>query len=991
MVSWCFHLTTRLLIPCFILSERTTQNTLHTLLLVTLRQSGALDAVLEICDSYAATLASTVSSETSSRSAQETSEITAASTGLGVGLHLFHALVSSRPLLESGQTSMLITRDKPKTDPDYFEPHDFLVKIRASIFPLLSKYWNATWLDTAQPDIVKLVVQGFLETMGADNEEPSAASSSMAEVMAFTSGFPGFPGGPGRRIPVPGPDENRIRQLCDMGFPRASAERALARTHNNLSAATEYLLSHPFPSLGAHPAPEADPEPDFPEEDEDPAEGGEAPGNNVVEDEATGLPFPGVDVEMVDGGNNAGIVGNRPDSEPKEPETPIPSDDKDYKAELKILREAAAETIANRALTIVDLRPELVFEIKRAFIGPEDKYQAQAARSLFTEAQLFNVSGNNSDAILAGRLRLLALVSNEMRPSESQIIQDNASALVDMFLRRLQTISNVTADPSPPWLAPLLLALENLLVLGEETKNVPIPKPEEEIPVVDFPFVAPHTGARLAIFDFALQFLAKRDADRNDLIAVLRLLVLITRDHRIASDFVSRGGIPLLLDRFKISGADSRGCQVHVIIILRHVIEDRAVLETVMKQDITRWFTQPRPRISDVQTFLRHNSHVALRDPNVFIDSIKVLCTVMNPNPANSLYTLVLKEDSKPVSPEPLSGFELPVVPLTSEPQPGETTMDDIPPPSLGVESLDVMLKYLIGELTRTGRAAVAASQTSETPGSPHRDGAKANLAPAMSSPENPEDGATEYVYTCFILQCLTEILSAYNSCKLAFLTHARKRTGTPAKDATRHRGTLLHFLLSEMVSVGETNAQSQTPNAKRRITLSNWAMSVIVALCVDSSVASNLKDVPSEVVTVRKLVLDAIAKAFKDAPVGESLDARYSRLSSLADLAFRLLNFRPSTSSPNKSQGDANLHIPKLMLEKNFVALLTTTLGEIDLNYPNVKSLVTTILRPLEHLLVHIVESRYLMTDHVTSQNQDSHKNGKGNRENKGLGDSCR
>ena len=34
-----------------------------------------------------------------------------------------------------------------------------------------------------------------------------------------------------------------------------------------------------------------------------------------------------------------------------------------------------------------------------------------------------------------------------------------------------------------------------------------------------------------------------------------------------------------------------------------------------------------------------------------------------------------------------------------------------------------------------------------------------------------------------------------------------------------------------------------------------------------------------------------------------------------------------------------------------NFVAILTTALSEIDLNYPNVRNLVAAILRPLEHL----------------------------------------
>ena len=44
--------------------------------------------------------------------------------------------------------------------------------------------------------------------------------------------------------------------LMDMGFPRSAAERSLLRSRNNVSATTEFLLSHPFP-LPPDPIPEA--------------------------------------------------------------------------------------------------------------------------------------------------------------------------------------------------------------------------------------------------------------------------------------------------------------------------------------------------------------------------------------------------------------------------------------------------------------------------------------------------------------------------------------------------------------------------------------------------------------------------------------------------------------------------------------------------------------------------------------------------------------
>jgi E3 ubiquitin-protein ligase HUWE1 len=126
--------------------------------------------------------------------------------------------------------------------------------------------------------------------------------------------------------------------------------------------------------------------------------------------------------------------------------------------------------------------------------------------------------------------------------------------------------------------------------------------------------------------------------------------------------------------------------------------------------------------------------------------------------------------------------------------------------------------------------------------------------------------------------------------------------------------------------------------------------MSVVVSLCLDPTSATHLKDIPPEVAAARKFVLDAIIKAIRDPVRNESLESRYGRLAALADLTYRLLS-QTSTSGPTKPQGDAHLHLPKLMLEKNFVSLLTVTLGEINVNFPNVRYLVSVLLKPLELL----------------------------------------
>ena len=65
-----------------------------------------------------------------------------------------------------------------------------------------------------------------MELLNIENEE-------VKDVQASASILGGGPIGIPRMPPIQGPDENRICQLTDMGFPRSAAERALIRTRND--------------------------------------------------------------------------------------------------------------------------------------------------------------------------------------------------------------------------------------------------------------------------------------------------------------------------------------------------------------------------------------------------------------------------------------------------------------------------------------------------------------------------------------------------------------------------------------------------------------------------------------------------------------------------------------------------------------------------------------------------------------------------------------
>ena len=170
-------------------------------------------------------------------------------------------------------------------------------------------------------------------------------------------------------------------------------------------------------------------------------------------------------------------------------------------------------------------------------------------------------------------------------------------------------------------------------------------------------------------------------------------------------------------------------------------------------------------------------------------------------------------------------------------------------------------------------------------------------------------------------------------------------------------------------MTFGTINPQPSS-EARRQITLCNWAMSVIVALCVDTASMHDVKDVPADLISVRKFVLEAISRALKDLPSSDDPQSRYSRLLALSDLCYRLLTVRFNVSG-KKGPEDAPTHIAKVMLEKSFVATLTNVLSEVDLNYPNIRNVVSSVLRPLEHLYVFFLETHHDIISNLYVQDE--------------------
>lgn len=928
------------------------------MLLQAFLRKGGVDSIVALCREFIATIEDLTPIAPEERTDVQSQTLIHAHGGLKVALHLIHPLVSFKPIVDSPQSGFLLTTDKKDTEPGWFDPRNLVVQLRVATLPLLKDIWQSSWLTSVPLGVSKSVIQVVLELLNTDQEEikeVEPAAPSMVPTIPIAT----------RTI---GPDENRIRQLTDMGFPRSAAERALIRARNNVSHATELLLAQPFPlppdpePEAAAPAPAAEPAAVAEEPAEQPAvEGAEAaaPSTSASAESASVDPAavePAV-AEPPAAEPSAGPSASEPtapeSSSVAEPEASTPSSQplppqkshEEWLKELNELREPLKEGLGSRILGLVDEHPALVFDVQKVFVGASAPYRDQAVALLVEDVKKFSGAAlDHHEQPLSVRFRILALVLNDPSSPLAAMPEAEATSLMDTLIGLLlSTPINVHNGhvTIPKWLASHLLVTEALLMMGEEPRSVGLPTKEDEpLPEIDAVETGPKfTERRPVILDFCLRLLHVPQLPRDELLSSLRLFMLLTRDHVLALEFAKRDGISALfaLLRDSPTSASAPGTHPYIASILRHIVEDPATLKQIMQQEIKAFLSHPRHRLLEVGSFVRSCGAMALRDSQAFVQAAAEVCQLSSPY--GPLKNLSLKEPHKPSSDVP-SGAD----------GSGEMQVDTPVPQRSPSDSLDSLVHFLITELMKSVKPPEHKSGSESAPLS---GPSSAGLPEQSSEPavaETKDSSLTpsiDHTYSCFVMQCLTELLFSYDSCKVAFLSYTpKKRTHTPAKE--KHRTHALQFLINDLLSFGTINP-SPPPEAKQQIMLCNWAMSVIVALCVDTT-PTDLKDVPPERASVRKFVLDAINRAIKDLPGSETGEARYSRLLALADLCYRLLTVRFNTGA-RKVNDDAPTHIAKVMLEKNFVATLTNALAEVDPNFPDIRGVVTGILRPLEYL----------------------------------------
>ena len=199
----------------------------------------------------------------------------------------------------------------------------------------------------------------------------------------------------------------------------------------------------------------------------------------------------------------------------------------------------------------------------------------------------------------------------------------------------------------------------------------------------------------------------------------------------------------------------------------------------------------------------------------------------------------------------------------------------------------------------------------------------------AASTARNNAEDKDSLAYAGMIMSLLTELVGSYIPAKTTLLASLRQNKG---------RG--ITYLISEM------DQRLTDPADSPRRSLTKWQSAFIVGLCADIGITSDTKHVSEELVSVRRTIMDAITKAFKD--TNTDLDQRYGRLAALGDLVHKLLTNR---SHGIGRQDESATHMARVMIERNLVGTLTAATSEVDLNFPQISTVLNSLLKALELL----------------------------------------
>ncbi|KAI8362820.1 hypothetical protein BD560DRAFT_448756 [Blakeslea trispora] len=538
---------------------------------------------------------------------------------------------------------------------------------------------------------------------------------------------------------------------------------------------------------------------------------------------------------------------------------------------------------------LVDSRSDIDFEIRDLMAvccsGDPDQLVPNTRHTLklfFGDMRSTELDKRTRFESSINKIRIFALMLRE--PAMQGVMSLLITTMADYmdWFEFLDLMIQYPKFSDPKWLTTLSLILEVGLAQSDEPKETGESAPSS--------IYTPKT--RQTLMTYCINLLKVDTLSQDNLVAILRILVRLTKHHAAALQFVESGGLLTLFRRPSSSLDSLKVQQTYILMVLRHIIESKEVLVHCMREWFAFWFTVPSSRFLDVAAFLGHNSSLALRDPDVFLDvstELYHLCdakSATNHDPNKRLcYIATNREPSKMIVQQDVKAIET------------------------ASSCSSVVIRFLLDQLIEH---AIKQQATDNVP----------------------------MAYTGFLLQCLFELVSSYTSCKFDII-HFDPQT-------QQKNDSILFKLLNQLLPYNAIHTSTDQERKKQGVSM--WIGSLLVGMCYDATQTD--QQAPS-IAPIRQYVLDVVADSFRGALQSkQSATTRYNHYFALAELCHRLLNARPSSIQPSLNvKEDTVMAMAQLMLEKEFVRLLVSVITDIDVNYPHAKLILNSVLRPLEQL----------------------------------------
>ncbi|PMD45728.1 hypothetical protein L207DRAFT_578634 [Hyaloscypha variabilis F] len=954
-------------------------------------------------------------------------------------LTLYSRLVHGKNVTEANQTLTLANRsERERNRADYFLPAQFLVELRMAVLPTVRRLWGSDLIEKGYSSISEKLIEVIRTIAVADFEANAAKRSDKSPVKAANSPRKTFKFN----------HENQT-SIIDHEYDAELADEALYRCNNQLPLALEYCSEALEGNNGRNPIPEGDiaPSPDATTTSR--PRTGASTGTATPDDHsmtggptvATVLnnlarePAPSTGGETVpqnfdqflanlENRNNEGpllapIVPVPTSSSVPQPSTPTEEITRPQVTvdDLNEERDKIRDNLIDRCLDVINAHGEVTFEVSDLITTVVSKSSDPTAQRNVVGSTLvvalMSFAGEDDlrpcGKKIAAYAHLLALMLRDKMFYAAAVseLEENLSVLLSF----VKLSPNHSADEPSPWIAHILLIIEMLLSEDARPRKTRWTPPKDENDTAEPPVLEPFGQSvpeeeRTQLLDAILAILPKIGKDESLALAVLRILVILTRTRSVAQAVGEKKYIQrLFLMAKQLAGASSARLQSPLMLILRHIIEDDETVKQIMRADIKSFLETTRTqRVIDEKAYLRGLSHTSLRNPELFVEvtneMVKFNRWSYTPSDAPSRHhSLVLKETAPGVS-TPIKAAEdavQPTVQATEDlsiqdvklsTEAVDSEMPDAPKQAHEqklpvLENPDGVIHFLLCELLNYRDVEDKEPVTLPTP--TESNGPASNGDVSMAGTSSSADVATPkdtksskpptkqefksedhpiYIYRCFILQCLTELLSSYNRTKIEFINF--KRSAPPqAMTPSKPRSSVVNYLLFDLIPIG-TLDHVETTALRKKLVTSSWADSVLTALLTktgEQPIDKNREPYDSEnepdLLFVRRFVLENVLKAYKEASSStEPLDVKYARMLALADLMNHIMNGKENVGMSDPAVASVSQkQLRRIMFEKGYVNALTASIADIDLNFPNAKRAVKYILRPLKTLTTTAIQ----------------------------------